>query len=206
MKISIGLNPLKSDADIVLHPIKYKDSIAYEPSAEEAVVALMAKYFVYDVVNDATKKFFDELDDGYLYSESNFDEFDLEEIKNRLETKNEIIVGKDLSLHPRKDNIFALLDLLKLGGFEVFGVEKELEEIDEIDTFDGTVVYCCDDENSEIIVSEQFKIANKIRGDKVLVNGVEKKIITNSDLKGVFGIIGEKSNSYPFKRVNIENV
>ena len=206
MKISIGLNPLKSDADIVLHPIKYKDSIAYEPSAEEAVIALIAKYFTYNLVDDKTKKFFDEMDDGYLYSESNFDEFDLENIKNRLEDKNEIIVGKDLSLHPRKDNIFALLELLKVAGFEVFGIKNELEEIDEVDTFDGSIVYCCDDENNEIIVSKQFKIANKIRGDKILVDGVEKNIITNNDLKGVFGIIGEKTNSYPFKRVKIENV
>jgi hypothetical protein len=206
MKISIGLNPLKSDADIVLHPIKYKDSIAYEPSAEEAVIALIAKYFTYNLVDDKTKKFFDEMDDGYLYSESNFDEFDLENIKNRLEDKNEIIVGKDLSLHPRKDNIFALLELLKVAGFEVFGIKNELEEIDEVDTFDGSIVYCCDDENNEIIVSKQFKIANKIRGDKILVDGVEKNIITNDDLKGVFGIIGEKTNNYPFKRVKIENV
>ena len=206
MKISIGQNPLKSDADIILHPIKYKDSITYEPSAEEAVVALLAKHFTYDLVDDKIREFFDEMDDGYLFSESNFDEFDIERIEKSLNEENEIIVGKDLSLHPRKDNIFALLNLLKLANFKLFGVEKELEEIDEIDTFDGSIVYCCDDENDDIIVSNQFKIANKIRGDKVLVDGVEKNVVLNEDLKGVFGIIGEKTDKYPFKRVKIENV
>ena len=63
-----------------------------------------------------------------------------------------------------------------------------------------------DDENDDIIISNQFKIANKIKGDKVLVDGVEKNVVLNEDLKGVFGIIGKKTNEYPFKRVKIENV
>ena len=206
MKISIGLNPLKSDADIVLHPIKYKDSIAYEPSAEEAVVALMAKYFVYDVVNDATKKFFDELDDGYLYSESNFDEFDLEEIKNRIEEKNEIIVGKDILLHHKKDNILKLLNLLKLANFEVnqFIEDYNFDEIDDIETFDGSIVYTKEGEDNNIIVSKQFKIANKTGSDKIRIDGVGKNVIEDKNLKGVFGIISDKVKEYPFKRVKID--
>jgi len=206
MKISIGLNPLKSDADIILHPIKYKDSITYEPSAEEAVVALLAKHFTYDLVDDKIREYFDEMDDGYLFSESNFDEFDIERIEKSLDEENEIIIGRDILLHPKKTNILAFLYLLNLANFKVLGIEDELEEIDEIDTFDGSIVYCCDDENDDIIISNQFKIANKIKGDKVLVDGVEKNVILNEDLKGVFGIIGEKTNEYPFKRVKIENV
>ena len=206
MKISIGLNPLKSDADIILHPIKYKDSITYEPSAEEAVVALLAKHFTYDLVDDKIREYFDEMDDGYLFSESNFDEFDIERIEKSLDEENEIIIGRDILLHPKKTNILAFLYLLNLANFKVLGIEDELEEIDEIDTFDGSIVYCCDDENDDIIISNQFKIANKIKGDKVLVDGVEKNVVLNEDLKGVFGIIGKRTNEYPFKRVKIENV
>jgi len=205
MKLSIGVLPLKSDADIILHPVKYKESISYEPSAEEAVVALLAKELTYDLVDDKIKEFFDEMDDGYLYSESNFDEFDIETIKNSLEKENELILGKDIYLHPRKENILKLANLLKLANFKVDGIDSdELEEIEDLDTFDGSVVYVCDGENDEILVSNQFKIANKIKSDKVLVDTKEKKVILDENLKGVFGIVFEKYDQYPFKRVKIK--
>ena len=113
MIISIGNLPLKNiEADVFLHPVKYKDSITYEPLAEEAVIALIAKHFTYDKVPQRIRDYFDEMDDRYLFSESNFDEFDIERIEKSLDEENEIVVGKDLSLHPKKDNIFALLNLI----------------------------------------------------------------------------------------------
>ena len=206
MRISIGILPTETDADIILHPVKYKDSITYEPSSEEAVVALIAKYFTYDLVDENVKNFFDELDEGYLYSESNFDEFDLEEIKNRIEEKNEIIVGKDILLHHKKDNILKLLNLLKLANFEVnqFIEDYNFDEIDDIETFDGSIVYIKEGEDNNIIVSKQFKIANKIASDKIRIDGVEKNVIEDKNLKGVFGIISDKVEEYPFKRVKID--
>ena len=152
MTASIGILPLKSKADIILHPIKYKESITYEPLAEEAVIALIAKHFTYDLVDEKTKEFFDEMDDGYLFSEANFDEFDLE----KLNDITKIIIGKDIYNHPKKDNILKLLNLLKLASIETEGIEGELEEIDELDSFDGSVVYCCDGEEDKIIVSNQL--------------------------------------------------
>ena len=205
MKLSIGVLPLKSDADIVLHPVKYKESITYEPLAEEAVLALLAKEFTYDLVDSKTKEFFDDMDEGYLYSESNFDEFDIETIKNSLEDKNELIIGKDILLHPNKENILKIANLFRLANFEVneYIEDNEFDEIDELDTFDGSVVYVCDGDNDEILVSNQFKIANKIKSDTILVDGKEKKVILDENLKGVFGIIFEKNDKYPFKRVKI---
>jgi hypothetical protein len=205
MKLSIGVLPLNSDADIILHPVKYKESITYEPLAEEAVIALLAKELTYDLVDDKTKEYFDEMDEGYLYSESNFDEFDIETIKNSLEEKNELILGKDILLHPRKENILKLANLLKKAGFSVNETieDNNFDEIDELDTFDGAIVYIADGNNDDILVSNQFKIANKIKTDKILVDGKEKNVITDENLKGVFGIIFENSDSYPFKRVKI---
>jgi len=205
MKLSIGVLPLKSDADIILHPVKYKESVSYEPLAEEAVIALLAKELTYDLVDDKTKEFFDDMDDGYLYSESNFDEFDIENIKKSLEDKNELVLGKDVLSHPRKENILKLANLLKLVNFDINETidSNDLEEIDELDTFDGSVVYVCDGENDEIIVSKQFKIANKINSDKILVDGKEKVVKEDENLKGVFGIIFDKNEEYPFKRVKI---
>jgi len=204
MILSIGVLPLKSEADIILHPVKYKDSITYEPLAEEAVIALLAKELTYDLADEKIKEFFDEMDDGYLYSESNFDEFDIETIKNSLEDKNKLILGKDIYSHPRKENILKLANLLKLANFEVDGINSdEIEEVEELDTFDGSVVYVCDGENDELLVSNQFKIANKIKSDTILVDGKEKKVILDENLKGVFGIVFEKTDEYPFKRVKI---
>jgi len=229
MIISIGNLPLKNiKADLFLHPVKYKDSITYEPLAEEAVIALITKYFTYDKVDEKIKEYFDEMDDGYLFGESNFDEFDLEKLK-----KGEIIIGKDVLLHPKVENIKKFLSILRdFGGFEIKGIslpnfltptdpvlseicetqkryEYNLDEISELDSFDGSVVYCCEDklvvEENEILCSNQFIIANKIKNFEILVDNEPKKVKKIKDLKGTFGIIYKKTKEYPFKRVKIKN-
>jgi hypothetical protein len=229
MKFSIGVLPLKdAGVDLYLHPVKYKDSITYEPMAEEAVIALIAKHFVYDKVPDKVKYYFDNMDDGYLFGESNFDEFDLEKL-----SVGTIVVGKDVLLHPKVENIRKFLTLLRdFGGFKVEGIklpeyfepsdpilaeileteetyELALEEISELESFDGSVVYVCDDPNivkeHEVLCSPQFVIANKIKSMKVKINGEIKEIKKIPHLKGTFGIILDEVDDYPFKRVKIEN-
>ena len=230
MIISIGNLPLKNiKADIFMHPVRYKDSITYEPMAEEAVIALIAKHFTYDKVPEIVKNYFDEMDDGYLFSESNFDEFDLEKLE-----VGKIIIGKDIHLHPKVENIKRFLALLRdYGGFEIEGIELpkwfepsdpileeileseksyeyHLEEIDELPSFDGSVVYACSDFNvvksNELLCSQQFVIANKIKSLKVKVNGEVKEIKKIPELKGTFGIILKEVDEYPFLRVKIENI
>jgi hypothetical protein len=230
MVISIGNLPLKEiRADIFMHPIRVegKECIAYEPMAEEAVIALIAKHFTYDKVPGIIKEYFDEMDDGYLFSESNFDEFDLEKLN-----KGKILVGRDVLLHPKVENIKKFLVLLKeFGGFEVDGIdlpnffapsdpileeileverEFKLDEIDELDSFDGSVVYACVDPNvvksKELLCSHQFIIANKIKSLKVKVDGEIKEVKKLPFLKGTFGVILKKINEYPFLRVKIENI
>jgi hypothetical protein len=61
MRLSIGVLPLNSKADIILHPVKYKESITYEPLAEEAVIALLAKELTYDLVDEKTREFFENI-------------------------------------------------------------------------------------------------------------------------------------------------
>ena len=120
MRFSIGVLPLKDiEVDIFLHPVKYKDSITYEPMAEEAVIALIAKHFTYDKVPEKIKEYFDEMDDGYLFGESNFDEFDLEKLDI-----GEIVIGKDILLHPNVENIKRFLAILRdFGGFKITGIK-----------------------------------------------------------------------------------
>jgi hypothetical protein len=230
MRFSIGVLPLKNvDVDIFLHPVKYDDSITYEPMAEEAVIALIAKHFTYDKVPDEIKEYFDEMDDGYLFSESNFDEFDLQKLD-----VGEIIIGKDILLHPKVENIKKFLALLRdFGGFKISGIklpeffepsdpelgeileiekkyEMVLDEIDELPSFDGSVVYACDDPNivkdDELLCSHQFVIANKIKSLKVEVDGEIKEVKKLPKLKGTFGIILKKVDEYPFLRVNIRSL
>jgi hypothetical protein len=230
MKISIGNLPLKKiDADVFLHPVKFKDSITYEPMAEEAIIALIAKHFTYDKVPDEVRDYFDDMDDGYLFSESNFDEFDLEKLE-----VGEIIVGRDILLHPKVENIKKFLAILRdFGGFKISGIdlpnyfkpsdpileeivetektyEYNLEEIDELPSFDGSVVYACDDNwvvrANELLCSQQFIIANKIKSLKVEIDGEIKEIKKLPELKGTFGIIYKKVDVYPFLRVNIKNM
>jgi len=230
MKISIGSLPLKKiEADVFMHPVKYKDSITYEPMAEEAVIALIAKHFTYNKVPEIVRNYFDDMDDGYLFSESNFDEFDLEKL-----SVGKMIIGRDIHLHPKVENIKRFLALLRdYGGFEIEGIELpkwfkpsdpileeiveteksyeyNLEEIDELPSFDGSVVYGCDDFNvvrgNELLCSHQFIIANKIKSLKVKVNGEIKEIKKLPNLKGTFGIILKDVDEYPFLRVKIENV
>jgi len=230
MKTAIGVLPLKKmEADVFLHPVRYKDSITYEPMAEEAVIALIAKHFAYDKAPKKIKEYFDEMDDGYLFSESNFDEFDLEKLQ-----VGTIIVGRDIKLHPNIENVKKFLCLLRdFGGFEIEGIdlphyfnpsdpileeiveiektyEMSLEEIDELPSFDGSVVYCCDDPNvvsdKEVLCSHQFIIANKIKSLSVEINGEVKKVHKLKDLKGTFGIILKETKEYPFERVQIRSL
>ena len=197
MKIAIGCLPLKNinGIDVFLHPIGYKNSITYEPMAEEAVIALIAKHFCYANVPSDIKSYFDEMDDGYLFSESNFDEYDLEKLE-----VGEIIVGRDIKLHPNFDNIKSFLMILKkFGGFKIdIDTQIKLQEIDELDSFDGTVYYCCEDDKvvggEEILCSKQFLIANRINSNKF----DDKNIKLIDELKGTFGIIYKGIDSYPF--------
>jgi hypothetical protein len=229
MIVSIGNLPLKNiEADVFLHPIRVKESITYEPLAEEAVIALIAKYFTYDFVPEEIREYFDEMDDGYLFSESNFDEFDLDKLKNA----KVFLIGKDIYLHPRLTNIKKFLTILKdFGGIEIKGIELPyyftpadselaeivetekrivLDEIEELDSFDGSVVYFCDDfeivKENELIASNQFVIANKIKSLKVKVDNSIKELKKLQELKGTFGIVYGRCDDYPFKRVKIESI
>jgi len=107
-------------------------------------------------------------------------------------------------LHPKKDNILKLINLLNLSGFEVAGIDnKDFDEIGEIDTFDGSIVDFDEGDDNKIIVSKQFRIANKLTKSDVLIDSMPKMIEDNENLKGVFAIVSQNVYDYPFKRVKI---
>jgi len=232
MRVAIGILPLKETpgVELFLHPVRYKNTITFEPMAEEAVIALITQAVVEDNPDlpAEVREYFEELDDGYLSSESNFDQFDLEALN-----LTHLVVGRDIHLHPRLENIKRFLGILRdFGGVEIEGIELPnyltpsdpelgelvetersyeyaLEEVAELESFDGGVVYCCSDsgvvKKGELLCSTQFVIANRIKGFQVKIGDEIFHIKKVPDLKGTFGIIYRKVNSYPFVRVKVEN-
>jgi hypothetical protein len=213
MIISIGNSPFNTQkVDIFMHPIRYdldvKKYFTYEPLSEESILALIVKEITYDKLSLDLKDYFDDLDEGYLFSESNFDEFELEEIVSSLEENNTLILGNDILTHPSHNNILKLAFILKkYSNFDVnlFIEDENLEEIAELDTFDGAVIYFDDRECEDLIASSQFLIANRKKDSQIvnINNKFNKKIVIDEKLKGVFGIVCEKAEGYSFQKVII---
>ncbi len=142
-----------------LHPIEdalmqnvITQFVKYEAGSEEGVMALLVQRLVCDV-DDATKRYLDSLDDGYLSAESNFGEDELDEIAAMLSRKESrvIILGADLLSHPRAENIAVLASLLqRYAGFKVLVVASQINTVGvslicdlDLDdkSIDGTVGY-----------------------------------------------------------------
>ncbi len=213
MIISIANSPFKTQkVDIFMHPIRYNLDVnkyfTYEPFAEEAVLALIVKGITYSKLPSNLQTYFDELDEGYLFSESNFDEYELEEIISSLDEKNTLILGNDILNHPAYKNILKLAFILKTyANFDVnvYLEDESLEEIEELETFDGAVIYFDDRECQDLIVSSQFLIANRKKEFQIVTinDKFKKKIVVDENVKGVFGIVCEKIQGYSFQKVTI---
>ncbi|MEO1942610.1 MAG: hypothetical protein ABGW77_06960 [Campylobacterales bacterium] len=233
MRVGFGVLPLAQleGVDRYLHPVRYRNiTITYEPMGEEAVVALLTYWLLEgrEGLPEEVRDFFEQLDEGYLSSESNFDQWDFEELEI-----GELVVGRDILRHPRVENIKRFLALLRdFGGVKVEGIELplpitpsdpelgeifeaersfeyNLEEVAELPSFDEGVVYCCENggivKPGVLLCSHQFIIANKIKRFKVAIDGEIFRVEKVPDLKGVFGVIYRPVEGYPFKRVKIEN-
>ncbi|MDD3467049.1 MAG: 2Fe-2S iron-sulfur cluster-binding protein, partial [Campylobacterales bacterium] len=127
----------KKNAKVVyLHPIEdaalsanVNKFVKYEPKSEEGVIALLASVLADKNSMDAEqKRFFDELDIGYVSSESSFDEAEQETIAAMFaRAKNKtLILGSDLYSHPRAENIARLAGLFeKASGFKVLIIPSQ---------------------------------------------------------------------------------
>jgi|GEM_PF-3020648 len=221
MVIGFGILPLKKvpKVDLYLHPIRYgKKVITFEPMGEEAVIALLTKHLCEGKLPFLLENYFEELDEGYLSSESNFDQWDLEELK-----PTKIIVGRDVKLHPRFQNILRFLGILShFGGVKIEWEgepvelppimeeserDPELKELaieeenyllpdevpEELPSFNGGVIYRCFDKGvvkeGELLCSTQFIKANRIERVKVKIGNKIYQIKKLPELKGTFGII-----------------
>ena len=216
--------------DPVLH-VKAKFFSKYEVGTEEGILGVLLTELATDKKLDENEQaFLDELDEGYLSAECNVGEEEAQEVVNLLENNSlTLVLGADLEFHPKAQNIANLIALLsKLIDVEVVianvkaekssnTVEVNLEDIDELATFDGTVVYCCpakeENENQMLFGSAQFGVAAKSAdGQKVVVqtktDRYERTFKIDSNLKGTVALLplDEEIFSYRYGQSKITQV
>ena len=129
VKYSVNIATKKKRAEFIyMHPIddialanKYTQFVKYEVGSEEAVLAMLCKYFVLNAPQEITS-FIDDLDIGYLSGESSVGEEEIEAIKTRFIRRKEksIIIGSDIYGHPNATNIAKMVAILEqYGNFKV---------------------------------------------------------------------------------------
>lgn len=203
--------------------------LKYEVGSEEGVIALLIYFFVKDA-SENIQEFIDDLDIGYISAESSAGEEEFEDMVEMASNKSKkiLLLGDDLFTHERVENISSMLKILKeYTDFEIlftneenakYLVEKELAEVEELNSFNGTVVYSIGSESlcsSELVGSTSFSRVAKISdGDDINIilgaNSVNKKFKLDTELQGTIALTLSDdsflSNGYRFKQVKIEKV
>ena len=191
----------------------------YEARSEEGVIAILAKELLQnkDLPAEA-KQYFDELDEGYVSAETNIGEEELEELHAMIQDAASpiIVFGKDVFLNPRVENISHFINLIsKYSGLEVKCLEDiddseviTLEEVKELESFDGTIVFQYDSKQDTNLLfgSAQFAVAAKIQnGQKIEVNNEKREFVLDKKLKGTIALMPSErvSNSYRYKVAKI---
>lgn len=229
----------KKEAQIVyMHPIDYKSEslnfsqyIKYEVGSEEGICALLLNYFISNARPDI-QAFIDDLDIGYLSAESSLGEEELEEVLEKSQTANQtfIVVGEDILNHEKAENIINMLSALNQQSDVQLIIQNgcskaveninncsgtEIEEVEELDSFDGLVI-CKNDaiSNNQLLGGVSFsKIAKISDGADVLIKfdnqTLQRVFKIDTNLQGTIALCsseGIESLSYSYKQVKIEKV
>lgn len=202
-----------------------KTSIKYEVGSEVGVLALLLKELLKDktLPNDV-KDYLDNLDEGYLSAESNVGEEEICKIANELKHGFTILLGGDLYEHLQADLLCGIISMMsRYLDIKVTVIDNIISEekpntllpleIENIDSFDGSVVYFLpSNEQSDLLYgSAQFSIAAKVK-DKMSVSiqtqkQVYKKVFfLDENMKGTISIVPTpKSNigGYRYKKIRV---
>lgn len=196
----------------------------YEVGSEEGVLALLAKSFLAEnSLSEAYRTYFSTLDDGYVSAESNIGEEEIEEIETLCAgvTKGVLILGEDLFYHPRAEQIARFAGLiarhtpikLQISGTTqhdwIAAEETMVEEVEDIASFDGVVVYecpCLDTEEERFLIgSSQFQAAAKVQHDEAIHVVFDREtyprvFVRDERLKGVIALLPlvKANNAYPY--------
>ncbi|MDQ1245487.1 MAG: NADH-quinone oxidoreductase subunit [Campylobacterota bacterium] len=105
----------------------------YEVGTEEGVMALLAHTILQDAeLDESEREFFDELDFGYLYAETNIGEEELSFMMKSFARakKRTLIIGGDLIAHERASNIAKLAALIeKYSDFALVVVPRDVNTL-----------------------------------------------------------------------------
>jgi len=229
---NIVLNRAKNINFVYMSPIdnqllkdSYNQFIKYEAGSEEAVLALLLNAFA-NHLDDKTKNYLDDLDLGYLAAESSAGEEEFEEANDlSFEASNRVlVVGDDIKNHFRVENIARLLGRVqKFTELSVIVLDEELEkkidhfenevleDIDNLKSFNGTVVYEILADDKYLITSQTFLNIAKIKdGDLIEIftkNQNYKRVVKlDTNLLGTIALLEVKefSKDYRYKQAKIE--
>lgn len=204
----------------------YTQFIKYEVGSEEGICALLLDTFAKNY-DEKTKEFINNLDLGYISAESSAGEEEFEEAFEDYKNSNSkiLIIGEDIKNHERVDNIIKLLATIKkYSDFDFLILDEDLEnkinscedfdleEIEELKSFNGTLVYSLVGADSSILqASQTFANIAKVKdGENIQIISKNEKInkILKIDekLTGTVAILNVKNspNEYKYKQVKIE--
>ena len=223
---------------IYMHPIddvslqeKYTQYIKYEAGSEEGVFALLASFIINNSSTEC-QSYLEDLDIGYLSGESSVGEEEFELLVEKLANKKEItlIIGDDITGHKSFDNISKLIRIIDLyTDMNIVLLNKEInidlslkvipDDVDDINTYNGTVIYTAKASEDILKGSASFAMAAKIKdGDTVNIaygsNSFKKKFQIDSSVRGtiaLYPIVDESQekviqSGYRFKQVKIQRV
>ncbi|MDN5097868.1 hypothetical protein O8C85_04935 [Aliarcobacter butzleri] len=204
----------------------YTQFIKYEVGSEEGICALLLDTFAKNY-DEKTKEFINNLDLGYISAESSAGEEEFEEAFEDYKNSNSkiLIIGEDIKNHERVDNIIKLLATIKkYSDFDFLILDEDLEnkinscenfdleEIEELKSFNGTLVYSLVGADSPILqASQTFANIAKVKdGENIQITSKNEKInkILKIDekLTGTVAILNVKNSpsEYKYKQVKIE--
>jgi len=236
-----------NNADVIyMHPIDDKKIqnmsslyVKYEIGSEEGICAMLLEYFVNDC-DEASKNFIEDLDVGYLSAETSIGEEEFEEMLELSKNKSNktLVLSQDLFTHEKIGNISKLLAAFnKYSDFTLVidssienkytnNIENynndELDEVDEINAYDGTVVYQYASNKTNILIGgASFARVAKIKDkDEITIHYGEKNIQSvfqqDLNLQGTIALnlVSDEevkqnpwiNEGYSYKRVNIERL
>ncbi|TLD80600.1 hypothetical protein LS70_008990 [Helicobacter sp. MIT 11-5569] len=219
----------------LLHPLHFNPcdftQFVYEVGSEEAVIALLA-YGLSAFGDEQLKEFAKTVDVGYLASECNFSEEELEEIvQSYTESGLTLLIGGDLATHKKASNIAKILALLTstLQNLKIIFLEScakvtsqecaKIAPLEEVDSYDGLVVYVQENPKKEglLEVSKQFCSVSKIQENsdvKVRFLESNQEVLANMqcnmEFRGMVGILWasrEKlQNGFCYQLVSLSKV
>ncbi|RAX54933.1 hypothetical protein CCY99_01965 [Helicobacter sp. 16-1353] len=229
--ITLGAFAKNIKSDICIHPfldVSTNLYIRYEAGTEEGVAAL----FLYEFYNGVKlRNYINELDYGYLTSETNISEEEMLHLKGLLSQRRNplLLIGSDFYIHPRNENIINIFsNLLNHSKLNIVLLSKDnnmayninttniaLEPIGNLPENNGCIIYVDYRLENEAIlkISNEFARVWKVKNNDIIKIKFDDfdilvKCRLDDKFGGVIGILNYTKDidcGYRYKQVIITN-